>query len=129
VSHLPVGQELHGIEERRLLLDLIEDDEPFAVVEAPHGVGSEPEPFVRVIERDIDRPGAATGRQEIPDEGGLPALPRAREDGDGPPGQPLLEEGKDGSGVKLHSQLFPEHCKLSIKFCRYDSCWSSREEA
>lgn len=50
---LAIRQELHRIQEPRLLLDFIQDHQAGAVVEPTDGVGGKAQAFVRVVEGEI----------------------------------------------------------------------------
>ena len=50
VAVTATGEELHGIEQGRLLLDLIEDHQARAVVQAAYRVGGDPQSLVGVVE-------------------------------------------------------------------------------
>lgn len=95
----PVGEQLDGVQQGRLLLDLVEDDQARAVVQAADGVGRQPEPLVRIVQGQVDRRVSGQGKQ-VAGEGGLSGLAGACQDRDRTAGEPRPEDRGQASRVE-----------------------------
>lgn len=98
-SLAPVREQLHDIEQARLLLYLVEHYQARSVVQPADRVCRQAQALVGVVEREIDGCIAA-GRQEVPDERRFAGLAGAREDGDRPGRQSAAEQVDRAPRVK-----------------------------
>ena len=78
-----IRKPLDRVEQRRLLLHFIEDDEARAVIQPADRIRCEPEALVGIVEGQIHRGPIRRCRQQITDQGRLTGLTGAGEDGDG----------------------------------------------
>jgi hypothetical protein len=114
----PVGEQLQGVEQRLLLLHIVEHDQAEAVVQPAGGIGGETQPLVRIVERGVDGRVAARG-QALPDQRRLPGLAGAREDHDRARCRPPAEEVEEAVRLQAHrGAVFRGHCRISGKMCR-----------
>jgi hypothetical protein len=97
-----IGQNLHGIQEDRQLLYLVQHDEPSPMIQPADGIGAKSQAFVRIVERVVNGRGPLRGRQQVAHQRRLPGLPGAGKDRDRPPGKPRLEDRKQGSRMEGH---------------------------
>ncbi len=94
MARAAIREELDGVEQARLFLDLVDDDQACAVIEAPNGIGGEAETLVGVVEREVRRRGHARRGKEVTDERCLARLACPGQDGD--------RAGSDASPKEIH---------------------------
>lgn len=93
----PIGEQFHGVEEARLLLHLIEDDEVRAVVQPANRIGGEAQALVGIVEREVDRAICCdAARFRVDFAAGLPGLSASDPAGPAEPGGASLGPGSVG---------------------------------
>lgn len=117
----PVREQLRGVEQPRLLLDLVQDHEANAVIEPPHRIGRQLDALVRIVKGEVDGRRTARCGKDVASERRLAGLAGGRQDRDGTGGEPLLQAGQQAARVQGDVQIVQSRCKKAGQFCSDDA--------